>query len=747
MSGTLTKTVTFIQYDIPPLKSGEYTLVAQQTVNQVAPNQFGATRVFAVGGNRFQLDGDDIVVLFPPANANGEFDGVLPNVVLKRCTLPWQRTSVEEDEAPVPPVPPPPGDENVPYGLDAPWLAVLLIETADMPEVQTGTAADVITGGDPITAIGSGSKVLGTGKLPDHYFSYPGINPLDYGQAPDTPTKYIDLLVETFSQLAPTKDDLPYLAHIREVDTLDSVDDTDVTRKYAVVLGNRIPASNTDAYAVLVSLENMGPYLPADDGTPSPNFPSGTTTVRLITLASWRFFANDLDESFQSLAENLNKGSTGVLGATSVRIDSPATTAVAVSQAITDEPTGLTGADADAIVLNALAQGYIPVDHHLREAGDTVSWYRGPLLPYGGTPAFVDIPAFGPDALLRYDPDTGMFDAGYAGAWQLGQLLALQSSAYSTALYAWKKTLAKGQAAQAEQALLAARLGDGAIFPSFTEACACRAETLPAIPDVVSGFIGQLRLLVGVPFAWLVPDEAMLPTESFRLFSVDPNWVAALVDGAFSIGRATESELRADADQQSAMQAASACCARRYRTNDRPILALAKADKEGTTLETVTGVLLRSQLVSGWPRLNINGYADTQGNTEIPKLRMAHLSSDVILCLFDGTVAMVAIHEAPEQLHCGVELSSGAASTTLRAVTGNNPGQQFLTDPKGGPASAAVPMRADGQTIQAADAATSVLNKLNTDFSQGIKPEDFTSAEFALEFIKGVVKVEFVVGD
>jgi hypothetical protein len=37
-----------------------------------------------------------------------------------------------------------------------------------------------------------------------------------------------------------------------------------------------------------------------------------------------------------------------------------------------------------------------------------------------------------------------------------------------------------------------------------------------------------------------------------------------------------------------------------------------------------------------------------------------------------------------------------------------------------------------------------VLAKLNNDFSQNIT--DFTSAEYALEFIKGVVKVEFVVG-
>jgi hypothetical protein len=181
------------------------------------------------------------------------------------------------------------------------------------------------------------------------------------------------------------------------------------------------------------------------------------------------------------------------------------------------------------------------------------------------------------------------------------------------------------------------------------------------------------------------------------------------------------------------------------RVNDRFNLARAKQARLGQPLRQITGMLLRSQLVPGWPRLNINGYSDTQGNTEVPKLRMVTLSRDVILCLFDGTVAMVAIHEAPEQLHCGVELKNGAASTTLRAVTGPNPGQQFLTDPKGGPASAVVPLRPDGQTLQVADAANSVLTKLNNDFSQNIT--DFTSAEFALEFIKGVVKVEFVVGD
>lgn len=725
------KTVTFIQYDIPNLKAGEYTVSATQSVNQAAPNSFPATRSFAVAGNRFQLAGDDIVSTFPPNLANGEFDGVLPHVVLKRPTLPWQRIAVASE----------PG---------APWLAVFLFEAASMPTVQTGAAADVFAADSVITV--AGSTVTGTGKMPAGTISYPGINPLDYGQSPDDACSFIDVPLATFNQIAPTALDLPYLAHIRETDTLDGVDHPDLIHDWAVVLGNRIASNNGEACGVLLSLENMGPLLPGDNGGPSPSIPAGTTTVRLLVYTNWRFYVNDLDESFQSLAENLNRDNTGQLGLTALRMAAPATSAAAVAQAIADEATALSSTDADALVLNALAAGYVPLNHHLREAGATVSWYRGPLLPYGGSTTNISLPALCPDALLRYDPQTGMFDTSYAAAWQLGQLLALQSASYASALYEWKKTLDKGVAAQEEQALLRQKLGDGQVFAGFTgKRLAALDNSLPPIPGVVSAFIGSLRLLVGVPFSSLVPDDQMLPPESLRLFALDSNWIGALVDGAFSIGRATSADANADAARTVPVHATSTAFARGARRNDRPHLAAAKAARATAALEEVTGVLLRSQLVSGWPRLNLNGYADSAGANEVPKLRMVRLSGDVMLCLFDGAVAMVSLHEAPEQLHCGVELAGTVpgitASTTLRAVSGSSPapGTQFLIDPKGGPASANVPLRTDLQTLRVADAATSVLTKLTTDFAQTIP--DFTSAEFALEFVKGVVKVNYVVGD
>lgn len=82
--------------------------------------------------------------------------------------------------------------------------------------------------------------------------------------------------------------------------------------------------------------------------------------------------------------------------------------------------------------------GYVAVKHHTRQGADTVSWYRGPLLPFAN-PSYVQVPISSADALTRYDPQTGMFDVSLAAAWQLGQLLALADKSFSTALYNWKR--------------------------------------------------------------------------------------------------------------------------------------------------------------------------------------------------------------------------------------------------------------------------------------------------------------------
>ena len=59
----------------------------------------------------------------------------------------------------------------------------------------------------------------------------------------------------------------------------------------------------------------------------------------------------------------------------------------------------------------------------------------------------------------------------------------------------------------------------------------------PRAPPTVTSFLGRLTLLHGVPFAYLVPDQQLLPAESLKFFSIDPQWISALIGGAASVGR------------------------------------------------------------------------------------------------------------------------------------------------------------------------------------------------------------------
>ena len=706
--------VEFIQYDIPPLKSGEYTLSVTQTVNQPAPNdKFEASRQFAVVGERFSIDPAEIESVFPPPLATGEFADSLPHVAFSRRTLPWERTSVASD-------------------ISAPWLAVLLFDEDQAPEPQQRTAADLFPKGETIKV--AGSATTGEGKLPAGYVSYPNINPLDYGETPEEACTTIDVPREVFDAIAPSAADLAYLAHIREADTVDAHDHPEVTATTAIVLGNRSGKPNTVAHAFLVSLENMGPLLPGPDGSPSKATDAGC--VRLLTYRYWTFTANQEGETLQGLLENLNQAPAEVepLSTLQVPFKGPRPTAPQVEGALKAQEQGkLTAAQSQVLVHDGLGMGYVPMPHHLRHGGETVSWYRGPFAPFA-VETTVETPISCPDAVNRYNPQTGMFDVSYGAAWQLGQLLALQNNAYAVALYQWRRELKVEEAAQAEQERITELLG-GAFASVVQTRERLLAGSESEMPLVVTEWLARLRLLYGVPFNYLVPNEAMLPPESLRFFHLDRAWMEALLDGALSIGRVTSGERQLHARRVTDVHGLTLEAGRGLRGNALPV-----TDHENETDE-VTGFLLRSQAVAGWPKLNAKGYADAEGETEVKKLRLTRLSDDTMLCLFDGVIEMAALREPPEQLHCGYEGKAGNLTTTLREVNGKTPGRQYTKDPKGGKPVAMVQARADGRTIEAAATATNIKNKLNTDFEQGLTK--FTSAEFALEMVKGVVEVEY----
>jgi hypothetical protein len=291
--------------------------------------------------------------------------------------------------------------------------------------------------------------------------------------------------------------------------------------------------------------------------------------------------------------------------------------------------------------------------------------------------------------------------------------------------------------------------------------------SLIPIPRDISDWLGRLKLLYGVPFNYLVPDERMLPMESIRFFYVDAVWLDNLVEGAFSIGRSTASELAHDTAYATELHKQAACASKQVRKKLVP-----GEDTGGTVItptEKVTGFLLRSAVVKGWPGMIIKAYKDSPGTTPLNVLRMEHLAPNVLLCFYEGIIKELDIMEHPEALHFGVDPPNkihivghpgdspvGVNSTNQSPITNSKslkylvpyqkhePGEQI--DPKVAP-----PLEMNEYTrkgnkrvLKIDDLAGDIKTELESKIAY---TGNFTSAEFALEMIEGVEAVKFSFDD
>ena len=452
--------VSFIQHHLPSLEAGEYRITATTAVRNTSGrgdafhDTISETTRFAVVGNRFRLNPDDLHSVYPPANLDGggEFENTLPHIVLRNRTLPWQYSPT-----------PHAADRAGEAGNQATWRAVLLVDQ-DQEGAQVRVHAGRVRDAQPAPP----------GLLPAGMVSYPGLHTLDYGESPEDTCDFLDLPLELFAAIAPATDELQWLAHARRVAMnkkefvpgapllpgntnadAATVAGPSTEQDFSCVVGNRLPRAGAASTAYLVSLEGLSEYLPDSTGTPSAALPAATTHVRLIVLHSWSFRARALAQSFTGLLENVSSGP--------LRVAPPE---------IAPED------DADVrAAKQAIALGYVPLQHELRGGDVTVSYYRGPLVPYA-VPEFLSPPFSGSDAALRYDPETGIFDTSYAAAFEIGRLLALQNQNYATALYQWKRRSRAQTIAAIERDAIFAALG----------------ATLQADPIVVEQPVAMMRV-------------------------------------------------------------------------------------------------------------------------------------------------------------------------------------------------------------------------------------------------------------
>lgn len=204
------------------------------------------------------------------------------------------------------------------------------------------------------------------------------------------------------------------------------------------------------------------------------------------------------------------------------------------------------------------------------------------------------------------------------------------------------------------------------------------------IPEELSKWLGRLRLLKGVPFNYLVPDERMLPPESIRFFYLDMNWIDSLLDGAFSIGRnLTRKENAFTLNLDTAATP---------KVNEHAWEQAASIRAEGLglpaptlSLQVVSGFLLRSTVVSAYKGIGANVYPLGQAPGD-PTVKMLDIlrfeplgpNSDTLICLVDGDAHRVDIHEAPEHLHYGIDKYVYDQQT--KTITANKNVRTFTKD-------------------------------------------------------------------
>jgi hypothetical protein len=608
--------ITFYDNYEAPLPAGNYRIVLQQTVNLEGDEarHYYRDQKFEVLAPRYAIDADEIQAYFPPVGGVADYRHILPHIVLGSRNLPWERR---------------------PGKVGEPWLALLVVSEQEAVdgkvEFKTGTVADLKPqraddlniDDDQLTDWWHDDPV-GTVRLPRFTRT----------EDANTPVRLLDLNVDLFRKLCPSRKELPLLAHIRRVDIADKIPlEMVAAGEFSVLVANRFPPLGANT-VYLVSLEGWTELL----DTPATTSPEHPSRVRLITLGSWSF-VNDLKghDTFGGLMQQLKKESS-VFG-----ITLPATSG-------------------DAYVDKALKRGYVPLDYKPVDTTPAVAWYRGPLAPLTRN-RLTQTVFERADAAMILDAGNGILDVSYAAAWELGRLQALSSPAFVKGL----RLFVEGRQNRDEfgkeiEQFLKDHRSSFANPVSGDE----QPEQIK-IADELVAWIARLVLLYPVPFHYLVPHQSLLPSESLRFFHLDDNWVDALVDGAFSIAVRTVDEKRKK--YRTELQATLSRIVYQHR------LRLQGKNPEWEPSETFMGIpksgfLLRSRVVTGWPGVEVTAKTSAQADPNLPLiLRFDQVADGVLFCLARGFIEEVTFREPREGLTFGVgtngKLKSNKTGKTL----------------------------------------------------------------------------------
>ena len=646
--------IKFESYHVPAMPTGHYSISSTLDVIKNVPTKLDEASIdLFVGGPRFYLAPDEIHAVFPPANSNGDFDNVLPHIELNRSTLPWERSTGSNDNK-------------------LPWFALVLIEEDELADTEK------VIGVSRKPWSKGGNQGLRSDFL---LLEEPGDEPVkmdnsDKTPAPFPPAKVINFNRKFLKSILPNEADLKLLCHLRL-----GTDQQGQKYERALMVCNRIPRAGRKAEVHLVSLEQYHGLRKAQVSEP---------TVELISLHSWSFSCPN-EEEYRLSEINLKRIQDKTLKSKLLNMIEPGVAREQMYRGKNSfisslKETGLFNKPNDVKNKSALMDvlkacrietetfkglidsldkglmrvpnnkestsdgaeffnlGAIPMAHGLRQGGKSVSWYHGPLLSTTLDYQNLALPVRNSDELLIYEQLTGMLDVSYAAAWELGRLLVLGDQKISQQISQWKTSHAR-EVAQVEDQLVFSHI-------PFMDSDFVHRKDGP-LDASLQKYFTDLALLKGLPFQYLVPHKSYTPMESLRFFKVDPVWLEALLDGAFSIGRVTKLDTKREIHAQ--------------------------APPHQPKRPAMSGILLRSDLVSGWPSIQVDGYKKPSGKQALseanraknllPIVRFEKLSSDFLIVIFAGDLKELDIHLPPQSLHFGFNRAESLADNPLKKTT------------------------------------------------------------------------------
>lgn len=467
----------------PPLEAGTWRLRAEQELSATRPSRaLGPDELpvephdthLQVRSPRFSLPPDQVLSTYPPAMAEGSFGSRLPQVVLKRRTLPWERLLG-------------------PTLRGTPWLALVLLAEGEGELRLNRPVAECVTPG--VALPGEADTALGN---------------------------CLAVRRSVVRRVFPTQKDVPLLAHAREVDISDTelmMGDDDGF--LAVVISNRLPVPDagdseqapvpTKYLACLVNLEGQFPSLLPEAPPPAPRtaLPLHKAPLHLQS-AAWDHVAMGREPTSGGGSgagardEPRGAGSASALRATAVPVQTPLpfqradqyarTAGPAAADVYLDmardwavtvpeiaahiDPTlvfpvllhwsftsmgettfrslmenldsGLLGtlpkrpedeANKGRLPLEVVETGHVGLPHQTRRGDQVRAWYRSPLVPHptaDGPEGRLPL-AHAADQLRIVVPD-GREDLSLATAFEIGRLLALSQPSMVAALLRWRQT-------------------------------------------------------------------------------------------------------------------------------------------------------------------------------------------------------------------------------------------------------------------------------------------------------------------